>query len=397
MVKYSIRVRNMKQRLKTNRRSTVLVRLITPALVAVLVFGAIGAAAPRALAESLSELRQRSAALQAQIAENNRRAAELHEHAAVLAAAVAELDAQIAQTNLQIELYSTRIAELELQLKKAQEDLERQKEILRANMRVLYKRAGASTVELLVASDSFSEFIDEQEYLERLKAAIQDSTEKVIELERQIREQRDQQKELLAQQEAAKRSLDETRASRASLLAKTRGEEAEYRKLVENLKKEQAKAQAEIARAIGSGSYKTAPVGPVAAGDIVGGVGSSGLSSGPHLHLEVRKNGVDTNPGPYIEQQPVPRPPAWISQGYGNPDSIYIKGYHPGIDYAGPAGTPISAIRPGYMYRGCSNQLLGTSNNAYGYVAIVEHEDGTISVYAHMTGGPSSCNYNTYY
>jgi septal ring factor EnvC (AmiA/AmiB activator) len=269
--------------------------------------------------------------------------------------------------------------------------------VLRASMRALYKRAGASTVELLVASDSFSEFIDEQEYLERLKAAIQESAEKVVVLERQIREQRDQQKELLAQQQEAKKSLDETRNYRASLLARTRGEEAEYRKMVDKLQREQAKAEAEIARAIGNGSYKTSPVGPIAVGDPVGGIGSSGLSSGPHLHLEVRKNGRDVNPGPYIQRRPVPMPPAWVSQGYGNRDSIYYRGYHPGVDYAGPSGTQISAIRSGYLYRGCSNDLLGTSNNAYGYVAVVEHSNGTISVYAHMTGGPSSCSYNTYY
>jgi len=90
-------------------------------------------------------------------------------------------------------------------------------------------------------------------------------------------------------------------------------------------------------------------------------------------------------------------PPAWISQSYGNPDPIYARGWHPGTDYAASAGTQIRAIRAGYLYRGCSDDLLGTHNNAYGYVAIVEHSDGSIAIYAHMTGGPSRCNYNTYY
>jgi septal ring factor EnvC (AmiA/AmiB activator) len=391
MVKYGNVLTKMKNRFQTKPK------LITTALIALvlLVFGS--AAVPNVFADSLDDLRRRSAELEAEIAKNNKRAVELDHAADKLQDAVNELDGQIAQINRRIELYNTRIAQLELQLKAAQEELERQKEVLRASMRALYKRAGASTVELLVASDSFSEFIDEQEYLERLKAAIQESAEKVVVLERQIREQRDQQKELLAQQQEAKKSLDETRNYRASLLARTRGEEAEYRKMVDKLQREQAKAEAEIARAIGNGSYKTSPVGPIAVGDPVGGIGSSGLSSGPHLHLEVRKNGRDVNPGPYIQRRPVPMPPAWVSQGYGNRDSIYYRGYHPGVDYAGPSGTQISAIRSGYLYRGCSNDLLGTSNNAYGYVAVVEHSNGTISVYAHMTGGPSSCSYNTYY
>lgn len=391
MLDHKIVVTKMKNRLQ------IKTRLLTAALMAMVLLVFAGAAVPAVMAESLEELRRRSAELEAEIYANNQKAAALDHHADKLQEAVDALDAQIAQINRQIKLYTTKIAELELQLKEAQAELERQKDVLRSSMRALYKRAGVSTVEMLVASDSFSAFIDEQEYLERLKAAIQESAQKVVKLEQQIREQRDEQKKLLEQQQAAKESLAATRSQRASLLAKTRGEEAAYRKVVDDLRREQAKAEAEIARAIGNGSYKTSPVGPVAVGDPVGGIGNSGLSSGPHLHLEVRRNGVDTNPGPHIQRQPVPRPPAWISQGYGNRDSLYLKGYHPGIDYAGPTGTQISAIRSGYMYRGCSNDLLGTSNNAYGYVAVIEHSNGTISVYAHMTGGPSRCNYNTYY
>jgi murein DD-endopeptidase MepM/ murein hydrolase activator NlpD len=377
---------------KGNKLKLMALAFFAPAL---LMLGFSGV--PSALAESLSELRDRSAELEAKIEQNKKQAEALQQQGDQLQAAVDALDNDIARINNEIDLINTKIAELDLELKQAQEELERQKELLRANMRALYKRGGASTVELLVASDSFSEFIDEQEYLERLKTSIQNSAEQVVELEQQIRAQRDEQKKLLGQKESSKRELANTRANRASLLQKTRGQEARYREIVEDLKQQKAEAEAALARALHSGSYKAAPVGPVAAGDIVGGVGSTGLSSGPHLHLEVRTGGGTTNPSPYIKAPPVAQPPGWISQTYGNPDPIYLSGYHPGIDYAAPQDTPIMAIDDGYMYRGCSNDVLGTSNNAYGYVAIVEHSNGALSIYAHMSGGPAACNYNTYW
>jgi murein DD-endopeptidase MepM/ murein hydrolase activator NlpD len=53
---------------------------------------------------------------------------------------------------------------------------------------------------------------------------------------------------------------------------------------------------------------------PVRAGDLIGWVGSTGNSTGPHLHFEVRYAGVPFDPIPYLEGSPAdpyPLPEGW--------------------------------------------------------------------------------------
>lgn len=190
-------------------------------------------------AETVSELRAQAAALQAQIDANNAKAGELAKEADSLKKKIAEYDLQISQVATQIELTSVKIAELQDSLDKAQIELDRQKELLKTSLRALYKKGGASSFELLVGSESFTQFINEQDYLERLKSGIQTSTEKVIALKQQITEQKQEQEKLLTQQEAQKKALDASRAERQQVLDYTQGQESAYRDMANSLKQQQ--------------------------------------------------------------------------------------------------------------------------------------------------------------
>lgn len=347
-----------------------------------------------ASAETLGE---RITNLQAQIEQNQAEADRLRHEGDTLQNALAVLTAEKNAIQTQVDLSQAKYEELTKKIEENQRKLEKQQEVLGETVSDLSVESTTSPIELLAGSRSIGDFIDRQEYRSSVQEQIEAAITNVKKIKAELASQRKAVEDTLAQQKVQRDQLAAKEAERASLLAATRSQESEYQARVSNLKQQQMAAQAALAASVSSGSYRIAPAGYVNAGDIVGAVGNTGLSTGPHLHLEVRNGGsgcnITTDPANYIQRQPVV--PTIVTQHYHNEDGLYRCGFHPGTDYGASTGTPIYAIAPGNMYRGCSAQLLGT--DAYGYVAIVELSNGAVVIYAHMSGGPAACSYNTYY
>ncbi len=327
----------------------------------------------------------------------------LNIEASSLADAITKLQSQIDASQARINQLQGDVDNLNRQITETEAELSRQKEILGDIIRTMYIDGDITTIEMLATSRNFSDFVDREQYRMSVQEKVKDAVDKITQLKRELDTKRKTVQATLDEQQGLQNQLASQRAEKDRILALNEDQqnklESQIRangSKVAELKKKQSEMEAALARSLGSGSYRVAPVGYVSAGDVVGAIGNSGFSSGPHLHLEARSGSGIINPAPHMKAAPVNMPPAWISQGYGAANSWYRSGYHTGIDYATSSGSPIFAIDSGQMYRGCSNQLLGTSNNGYGYIAIVEHSNGTKSIYAHMSGGPPSCSYNTF-
>lgn len=198
-------------------------------------------------AATVSELRQQREALEQQIQANRQTLSQLASQADTYQRKIAQLNVDIENANAEIEATALRITELEQQLDATQKELDRQKGLLKDALRELYKQTGSSPVELLLASDSFGDYINDQEYLERLKTGIQNSTEKVIALKAQLEEQKTEQQQLKLKQEENRNALNGKQQEQQQLLDATRGDEARYKQYTEDLKRQQAAVNAELA------------------------------------------------------------------------------------------------------------------------------------------------------
>ncbi len=344
--------------------------------------------AQRVSADSISELQNRSQKLQAEIDANEDQITQLSKKAETLQGKVDQLNAEISKAQAEIELTEVKLDKLVEQLRQAEAELQRQRDLLKIALRELYKSSNASTLELLITSESFSDFIGSQEYLDRLQVAVKTSVDKVIDLKQQIEAQKLEQEELLNEQEQQKKVLAAKRQEQQSILDQTKGEEAKYREIVAAQNEELKEAEEQLASLLAAGNYVS--LGPVKRGDRIGQIGSTGYSTGPHIHFQVYKDGVTQNP--YAGGTSIINGYGWPTPGNYTVTTLYgwihcsdytgcnggdYSIWHSGLDIRASVYDPIVAVADGdIIFKGCKAGL--------GYVVVVDHGGGWQTWYPHQ-------------
>lgn len=173
------------------------------------------------------------------------RSNELGARANDVQAQVTELQNQIASIQAQIDINTARQNELTQQIEAAQKKLEEQKGLLSANIRSMYIESDISPLEMIASSKNIGDFVDKQEYRNRIKDNISKTMDEIERLKKQLDGQKKEVTQILDQQKSLRGNLDQKNAEASSQLNALNRNKAEFDGQVQALSKEIASLRAQ--------------------------------------------------------------------------------------------------------------------------------------------------------
>lgn len=351
-----------------------------------------------ALEDEIDQLEQEQNELQSQIEANqytiagyNAELSKIYGEVELLNKEIDQLDLEIRELEIQIEIIEVDIEEQKKSIADTEDNIdvlefETDKRIEDSYMNFRLYGSSTSGSENLLSLDSINNYFKTSQY----KSIIQQDTNKMLtELARLKQELKVKKAELDEKLVEVKKQKEEVDIKRADLAEKQEDAEvkaATYYSQITALQslnsqtssviavfeeeEVQKRAEAEKIRQeifnnfnpIGSGTY-------VVSGTMIGRQGSTGWSTGPHLHFSVAVNGASQDPCGYLPGGVLPGcgwgsaldwpigGEMYYTSGYGN-RCFWWNGsqtcqFHDAIDVAGvPWNTPIYAAHDGYLFKG---------------------------------------------
>lgn len=167
-------------------------------------------------------------ALNAENATNRAAVDSLQAQAASYADAISKLQQQIDGLQKSIDENMALQADLQRQITEAQAEIDRQRAILAEDLKAMYVDGAPSTLEMLASSDNLSEFVDKQEYRTRVQSKLQDTLDKIAELQKQLQVQKAKVEQLIKDMQIQQSQLNADRAKQAELLSYNEQQQSEF-------------------------------------------------------------------------------------------------------------------------------------------------------------------------
>lgn len=322
-----------------------------------------------AIAATLTELQQEQARLEQEKKENDAKLAELkadqskqQEYKDALDAQMQNLQSQIDGLNTQINDLDASISEKNAAIAEKQENIDRDVETLKDRLCAIYMMGDASTLEIILQSESV---IDMAQKVELLNMITEHDTKMIQQLSADMEAIADEKAEIESQKEEVAAARTELEAKGSELASV----QAEAERVLEELNQSVESVQAESDRIAQEKAQASAEIDQwwkdYYAQQAAQNNNSSGGSSG------------SSGSGGYVSTGNF----TWPVPGFTNISCGYSSG-HRAIDISGGGrtiyGTPIVAADSGKV-------VTATYHYSYGNYVMIDHGGGYSTLYAHAS------------
>lgn len=190
-------------------------------------------------------------AIQQQVSSFQAQAGQLRQQADDLQSQLSALDVQ--QQAIQAEISANVLKQQQLndKIQQTSDQIVQQKAGLAQTLRSMYIESNISPLEMIASSKSISDFIDKQEYRNKISNTIQQTLSQIKTLQARLTDQRTQVEHALSDQRSMNAQLADQSNQKNQLLAQTQGQESAYQQLVkdQNSKIDDLRAQQRAANA----------------------------------------------------------------------------------------------------------------------------------------------------
>lgn len=269
-----------------------------------------------------------------------------------LNAEISNYENDISNLEERLGIVNAQLLEKETNLAEQQEKYDNQKKLLDARLVAMYENGETSYLDMLLSSEGLTDFISNYYMISQLAEFDEELLQGIVNTQNKIQAEKDYlvsaQNEIQETQTAIKgkqTSLANSRNQKKAVVSQLSEEEKELQEELEIYEEHKKEIQRQIAKA--SAQYSGVSVVPSAAG--------------------------------YISPLP--------GKTKANITTAYM-GYrnHTGADFACSGGTPVFAVKSGVVYKSQATMKNG-KYVSYGEYIIIDHQDGTMTLYAHMLAG----------